>query len=178
MDRSAFLVMDYQTGIADIPEAAPAVAATARLLEHMRSIGIPVIHVIVGFREGYPEIADANPMFAGIRDAGRLIAPQVIDALRPLPSEPVVTKRRVSAMSETELPALLRAYGCDHLILAGVATSGVILSTVRGGADLDYRLTVVSDCCFDRDAEVHDFLTTRILPRQARVVESSALISG
>jgi nicotinamidase-related amidase len=59
------------------------------------------------------------------------------------------------------------------LIILGYATSGVVLSTVRYAADLDYRLIVVEDCCVDSDPEVHDFLTQRIFPRQADVVAAA-----
>jgi nicotinamidase-related amidase len=64
------------------------------------------------------------------------------------------------------------------LIILGYATSGVVLSTVRYAADLDYRLFVVEDCCSDQDPEVHDFLTQRIFPRQAEVVSSLEVIRG
>src|SRR5260370_22115041 len=55
----------------------------------------------------------------------------------------------------TDLETLLRANGIDTLVLAGVHTSGVVLSAVRHAGDLDYRLVVVRDCCADPDAEVH-----------------------
>eukprot|EP00959_Pyramimonas_sp_CCMP1952_P132878 2778208-Pyramimonas_sp.AAC.3 len=38
--------------------------------------------------------------------------------------------------------------------LAGVSTSGVILSTVRWLADSDYHIFVIENCCGDRDEEV------------------------
>jgi len=62
--------------------------------------------------------------------------------------------------------------------MLGYATSGVVLSTVRAAADLDYRLVVVEDCCADQDADVHDFLTQRLLPRQAEVVTSGDVIQA
>jgi len=60
----------------------------------------------------------------------------------------------------------------------GYATSGVILSTVRYAADLDYNLYVVEDCCSDSDVDVHDFLINRILPRQADIVQSDDVIQA
>ncbi|HXC06188.1 MAG TPA: isochorismatase family protein [Bacteroidia bacterium] len=56
------------------------------------------------------------------------------------------------------------------MILTGVATSGVVLSTLREASDKDYRLTVLSDCCADRDEEVHRVLTTKVFIRQAEVM--------
>jgi nicotinamidase-related amidase len=61
----------------------------------------------------------------------------------------------------------------DHLVLAGVATSGVVLSTVRLAADLDYRLTVLADCCWDRDPDLHRILLERVFPAQADVLNAA-----
>lgn len=58
-------------------------------------------------------------------------------------------------------------------MLFGISTSGVVLSTVRHGADADYRLVVVKDCCLDGDDEVHRVLTEKVLARQATVVSAS-----
>jgi nicotinamidase-related amidase len=64
---------------------------------------------------------------------------------------------------------VLRAFDIKHLILTGIATSGVVLSTLREAADKDYRLTVLADCCADGDEEVHRVLTTKVFSRQADV---------
>ena len=65
--------------------------------------------------------------------------------------------------------------GVDTLLLAGVSTSGVVLSTVRDAADRDYRIYVIKDACADRDPEVHDVLMRKVFPRQAWVVQSTEL---
>jgi nicotinamidase-related amidase len=65
---------------------------------------------------------------------------------------------------------VLRAGETSCLVLAGIATSGVVLSTLRQAADLDYRLTVLADGCLDADAEVHRVLVEKVFPRQADVV--------
>jgi nicotinamidase-related amidase len=65
---------------------------------------------------------------------------------------------------------LLRANDIRHLVLCGIATSGVVLSTLREAADKDYALTVLSDLCADRDPEVHRVLLEKVFPRQATVV--------
>jgi nicotinamidase-related amidase len=65
---------------------------------------------------------------------------------------------------------VLRAADVDHLVLTGIATSGVVLSTLRQAADLDYRLTVLADGCLDADPEVHRVLTEKVFPRQADVI--------
>jgi len=65
---------------------------------------------------------------------------------------------------------LLRANNIDSLVLCGIATSGVVLSTIRQAADLDYTLTVLSDACLDADPEVHNVLMTKVFVRQATVL--------
>ena len=78
-------------------------------------------------------------------------------------------KRRVSAFTGSDLEVLLRAQGIDSLVLAGIATSGVVLSTLRQAADLDYRLTVLADGCLDGDPGVHHVLLEKVFTRQAEV---------
>ena len=50
----------------------------------------------------------------------------------------------------------------------GHATSGVILSTVRLAADLDYHVIVVEDGCADRDPDVHTLLMEKVFPHKPR----------
>ena len=75
----------------------------------------------------------------------------------------------VSAFAGSDPDVVLRALDARHLVLTGVSTSGVVLSTLRQAADLDYGLTVLSDGCLDADEEVHRVLTEKVLLRQAEV---------
>lgn len=56
------------------------------------------------------------------------------------------------------------------MVLTGIATSGVVLSTFTEAADKDYTLTAISDACKDRDEKVRRVLTTKVFPRKAEVV--------
>jgi nicotinamidase-related amidase len=175
MPSTALLVMDLQQGIVDrfgsdeeyLPRLVTAVQAARRA-------GIRVIYVIVGFRAGYPEVSEHNKSFAAIAGTGRLAdgdpGAAIHPAVAPAPGDIVVTKRRVSAFTGSDLEVVLRAAGIDHLVLTGIATSGVVLSTLRQAADLDYRLTVLADGCLDADPEVHRVLTDKVYPRQADVL--------
>ena len=138
--------------------------------------GIPVVYVVVQFRKGYPEISARNRSFAASRGSrgrhggGRAPPPAIHPAVAPQDGEIVVTKRRVGAFSGSDLDVVLRALQVDGLVLAGISTSGVVLSTLRVAADMDFRCTVLSDCCADGDQEVHRVLTTKVFPRQAAVL--------
>ena len=93
----------------------------------------------------------------------------------PQPGDIVVRKTRVGAMSTTDLHRQLRDCGIDTLVLTGLSTSGVVLSTVIEAADRDYRLYVLSDGTEDPDADTRDVLLKRVFPRRAQVIESAAL---
>ena len=73
---------------------------------------------------------------------------------------------------------LLRARDIEHLILMGIATSGVVLTTVRVAADLDFEMTVVADCCADQDEEVHRVLTGKVFARAAEVTTADDVIAA
>lgn len=91
-------------------------------------------------------------------------------AVAPQAGDVVVTKRRVGAFSGSDLEIVLRSQDVKSLVLTGIATSGVVLSTLRAAADMDFQITVLSDCCADGDAVVHDVLMSRVFPRQAEVL--------
>ena len=182
--RPVLLLMDFQHGVVERLGSPSVVDAADRAAKAARASGIPVMFVRVGFRPGYPEVAESNATFSAITaqsgDAYTQDHPatQVHAALTPLDGEPVIVKRRVSAFSGSDLDVLLRAAGADTLILAGIATSGVVLSTLRQAADLDYRLTVLADACADRDEEVHRVLTEKVFPRQALVTTTDEWITS
>jgi len=184
-DRTTVLIaMDFQQGIVERLGDADVVAAAARAVDAARAAGIPVVFVRVAFRPGYPEIAASNRSFGHARTtAGGSMhedgpGTRITAALGPRPDEPIVTKRRISAFTGSDLEVLLRGYDADALVLAGISTSGVVLSTVRQAADLDFRITVLEDACADSDPEVHRVLTEKVFPRQAVVTTTDAWIAS
>ena len=96
-------------------------------------------------------------------------ATQVHARVAPQPGDVTVVKKRVSAFAGSGLDLVLRGQGIDTLVLTGIATSGVVLSTVREAADQDFGLVVLADGCLDSDPEVHRVLTEKVFPRQAEV---------
>lgn len=175
---TALLVMDFQTliveGFADAKN--DLLASLSRLVAAARKSGMMIIYVVVGFREGHPEISLRNQSFGPIRKSGLFASgsagTEIHPAMAPEPGDIVVTKHRVGAFCGTDLDMILRANDIETLLLTGIATSGVVLSTLRHAADADYRLVVVSDCCSDKDAEVHRILVEKVFARQAQIVSS------
>jgi nicotinamidase-related amidase len=184
MDRKALLVMDYQVGVVErFIEGTQLLGKARSALEAARGATMPVIFVRVAFRKGWPEISPTNKSFASIATGGANFdesAPetQVHPMLAPQPGDIVITKRRVGAFSGSDLEVVLRSNGIDTLVLSGIATSGVVLSTVRQAADMDYRLVVLSDACADADDEVHRVLIEKLFPRQAEVLTVSEWIAS
>jgi nicotinamidase-related amidase len=179
---SALLVMDFQAAIVEgyATDKDALLNRMAKLLQAARGAGILVIYVVVGFRPGFPEVSDRNLSFSTIKQSGRFAAGDpstaIHRAVAPNPGEIVVTKHRVGAFAGTDLDMILRAHGIDTLLLTGIATSGVVLSTIRHAADSDYRLVVIRDCCSDADSEVHRVLVEKVFPRQASVVSAEEVI--
>lgn len=176
MATQALLVMDVQNGVVErygdssgelLGNLAAAVAAA-------RKASVPVIYVRVAFRYGAPEISRRNRIFSHLAAAGGMSesdrGTQIHPAVAPQPGDILVTKKRVSAFAGSDLEMVLRSRGVDALVLTGIATSGVVLSTLRQAADLDYELTVLRDGCADADPEVHRVLLDKVFPRQAAVM--------
>jgi nicotinamidase-related amidase len=178
-DRSALLVMDIQPGIIDrVPDPAVFLARVTQAVHAARSHAVPVIHVVVGFRPGMPEVSAQNQSFSGLKQRPPAFVIDPRPAITPEGSDVVVTKRRVSAFTGSDLEVVLRAGEIRHLVLSGIATSGVVLSTVREAADKDYRLTVLADLCADPDAEIHSVLTAKVFPRQAKVTSAADWVAS
>jgi nicotinamidase-related amidase len=170
--------MDVQNGILarfdDNDDYLDQVVATQVKAEEA---GILVVLVRVGFHPGHPEISASNKRFSAVKAAGGMVLGD--ESTQPHPrllrgnGEVLVTKKRISAFAGSDLALVLRAHDVDHLVLAGISTSGVVLSTLRAAADLDYRLTVLADLCRDGDDEVHRVLTEKVFPGQADVIDSA-----
>jgi nicotinamidase-related amidase len=183
-ERAALLVMDVQNGILERYGD-----GSSELLERLRQAiaaarkaSIPVIYVRVAFREGSPEISARNRSFSALAEAGGFgeddDATQLHEGVAPEPGDPIVLKKRVSAFAGSDLDLLLRGLEVETLILTGVATSGVVLSTLRQAADRDFGLVVLADGCLDGDDEVHRVLTEKVFPRQAEVTTIEKWVAG
>jgi nicotinamidase-related amidase len=178
--RSALLLLDCQEGVAgrvfgDDGSRARFVTAVQAAVRAAQAAGMPCIRVEVEFRPGHPEVSPANAYFGRAKDAGRLVAgtdqvgpmSELADLVEPMPR---VLKRRIGAFPDTDLAVLLRGFECDGLVLAGLITSGAVLSTACHAADLDYRVSVLSDACHDPTEPVHRALLDHVLPMRGDVL--------
>src|SRR5579883_913286 len=170
---TAFLVMDFQERIVGMVSNSGTLIERVRAAIHSaHAANVPVIYVVVRFREGFPEVSARNKSFAALKSGAMPLTEnspeaQIYAGLAPAAGDIVVTKRRVSAFTGSDLEVVLRGLDVNRLVFAGIATSGVVLSTLREAADKDYQITVLSDACADMDEEVHRVLLTKVFPRQA-----------
>ena len=135
--RAAFLLLDYATYIVENFSHDDSVAKhAASALAAARGAGIPVIHVVPN----------------GMQE-------QIHPLVAPVAGEPVLGKTSFSAFATTNLDERLRELGVGQLIIAGVATSGTVLSTTRWAVDTGYQVTVCADACADPDPGAHAALT-------------------
>lgn len=173
--NTALLVMDMQVGIVPmLPNSEAIISNVTKAIASARSKNIPVIYVVVGFRQGMPVVNPNNKNLKTIKERFANINMEefmtVHPDIAPQAGELTVTKRRVSAFTGSDLEIVLRAFGIQHIVLTGISTSGVVLSTTREAADKDYKITILSDGCADPDPEVHNVLISKVFPRQADVI--------
>ena len=172
--KTALLTLDVQKGLFDfVPGAQSILGPAARAMEAARKKGLLILHVGLGFEPGHPEVGTASPRFTMVKERGLFIKGSESSAFHPAiarPGETIVYKQRVSAFSENSLRMILRAKAVGHLVFFGIATSGIVLSTLRQAFDFDFQCTVIKDACFDPDPEVHRVLTEKVFAAQAVVI--------
>jgi nicotinamidase-related amidase len=179
MSKTALLLMDLQNGIVSRFVSDPQlISRIQKVTMKAREASMPIIHVVVKFREHFPEVSAKNKAFAMLKSGEFPLfdgnpAAEIHSAFAPQAQDIIVTKRRVGAFSGSDLEVVLRAQEIDHLVLTGIATSGVVLSTLRAAADMDYQISVLADCCLDKDEEVHRVLTEKVFPSQAEVLTAT-----
>ena len=182
--KTALLIMDYQNIAIEGhgPKGEDSLPKAGKVLDKARKAGIPVIYVVVGFREGYPEISDRNMRFRGLKNIGVLQAGSegaaIPSTIAPKPGDVVVTKRRVGAFQGTDLATVLRARDITTLVMFGISTGGVVLATGCYADDADYDLVLLKDLCSDADADVHRVLVDKVFPTFMNIATSDDFLKA
>jgi nicotinamidase-related amidase len=171
MASTALLVMDYQPMVlSPMRDAVNLLYRTKEAIGLMRDAGALVAYVRLALDDtDYASIPGTNKSFSRI-GTNRYVHED----------EPGTAIHHEIAPRGADLDRKLKTAGITTLILAGIHSSGVMLSTIRDAADRDYRLLVLTDCTSDPDAELHEVLMSKVFPRQAymtTIADLKALIS-
>ncbi|MEV6113797.1 cysteine hydrolase [Streptomyces sp. NPDC052109] len=179
--RTALLVMDFQNGIVPLaPDADALVERVKGAIADLRTAGGTIGYVRVAFTEDdWSAVPETNKSFSAVAAAKMLHhedpATQIDPRIAPEDGDIVVRKIRYGSASTTDLHQQLGDRGIDTLVLAGISTSGVVLSTLIDAADRDYRVLVLSDGVADPDPETHQVLLGKVFPSRAHVVDTAEL---
>ncbi|WP_371643295.1 MFS transporter [Streptomyces mirabilis] len=180
--RTAVLLMDFQPVVLGaVPDPQGVLARAGEALAWARAHGAHVVFVRVALADKDAAAVPAhNKTFSQAVAAGYLTdgtaATAVHESLKAEEDDLTVRKTRISAFaSDTDLRAELRARNVDTLVLAGLSTSGVVLTTLRQAADEDYRLFLLADATADPDPEVHRVLMEKVFPHQAEIISTADL---
>jgi nicotinamidase-related amidase len=179
--RTALMLMDFQPAIlGQIPDRDALMDKAQIALGWARANGVKVVFVRVAFvQDDYDAIPHHHKAFGTVKQNGLLAegnpAFDIDPALEVRTGDTVVRKTRFGAFSTTDLHALFADESINTLVMGGISTAGVVLSTVREASDHDYLIFVLSDATADIDPEVHRVLTEKVLPQHADVITTSGL---
>jgi nicotinamidase-related amidase len=172
--QCALLVLGCQPGVLSrIENANVLIMKTNAAIDMVRRFGGRVVFMRVALSDlDYRFIPSTNKEFSALgvhQFAKGLPEVEIHPELAVQSGDMLVESTRLGAFSRSDLDEQLTNLGVTTLIVSGVDTSGVVLSTVRDAADKDYRLIVLADCTADADVGAHDLVMSRIFPRQADV---------
>ena len=153
-----------------------------KVMNAARAARIPVIHAVMGFRSGYPEVSDRNKVFSRIKQSGGFRlgsdAMEICNEVKPALHEVVVSRPRINPFYNSELQSILSAGNIDTLAIMGMATQLPVAAATRHAADADYRVVLLEDCCAAPQVELHDRIIENVLSRLAEIASSRDFVES
>ena len=179
--RTAMMLLDFQPAIlAQVPDRDALIDRAQIALDWARTHAVKLVFVRVAFTpDDYDAIPNHHKAFNAVKQ-NRLFADgdpsfDIDPALEVRDADLIVRKTRFGAFSTTDLHALFGDESINTLVIGGITTAGVVLSTIREASDQDYRIFVLSDATADLDPKLHRVLIDEVLPRQADVITTADL---
>jgi len=111
----------------------------SHILYRARSLGTNIVHVQHFSPQGAP-LFNPNDKFV-----------EIIDAVKPIGTEPVIKKNLPDSFANTDLDKLIKDSGKNDLVVVGFMTHACISATVRSALNYGYHTTVVANACATRD---------------------------
>lgn len=151
-----------------------------RLAPLFRAGGGEVVYITQGSER--PDCADAPPhMRKFYASTGNHVGSRehdILDDLRPEPTDFIVNKRSIGAFASTGIDQLLRSLGREQLYMTGISTNMCVETTAREAADRGYAVTLVEDACATTHEDLHEGtmrnfqrLFGRVLPTSEALAE-------
>lgn len=155
MSRAALLVIDPQVDFLGLVEAGSpqtcgpqdALAGMERLITAARAAGTPVVVTQELHRPGAVDFGRELDGHEPVHCVEGTPGAELVEALRPGPSEHLVRKRRYSAFFATDLDLLLRGLGIDTIVACGLLSDVCVHYTCVDAHQLDLRVHVVPEAC-------------------------------
>jgi nicotinamidase-related amidase len=192
MSKTALLILDVQNelvdakgkvgsqGFAKVVETRQLLPKIAGLLAAFRAQSLPVAFVNVGFRADYADAISRSSRLEHLKKINGIVigtwGTEFPEAIQPLPSEIVHTKRAVNPFYNTQLLTWLQRQDVDTVALTGCYTHMVVDSAARYADDAGLFVKVIEDCCASPDPELHRIECEKILPLFGRVISSETLL--
>jgi len=196
-DDTALLVIDMQYLDADWDSGmclrARQEGFETDLLYYRDRLGdiIPNIRLLQdSFREKEAEVifatiasltTDGRDRGAGHKSLGMHAPPgsreaEILDELKPVGDEIVLTKTTSSIFNGTAIERVLRNLGINNLIFSGVFTTNCVESSVRDASDLGFDCSVVEDACGALIEEMHVASIRALRNVYARVMTTGEVV--
>lgn len=161
--QTALLLLDFHVLLAGrAPPETPLIPSAASLLATVRQTEAHIAHSLLDFdrppRETSVFAQRWETEFKPLRDNSPHLIEEV-EALRPTSEEELKSGKWpgvISALKDEKMLKWLAEKGVKSLVLAGISTSGAVLSTAREAADLGFVVSVVREACWDPKTEMGD----------------------
>ncbi|MBZ0056393.1 MULTISPECIES: cysteine hydrolase family protein [unclassified Leclercia] len=149
IDMQNFVTQRIQQGVDYFPQNS--IENMTAVIEKFRKSGTPVIHV----RHQTPE--EGSPLHHSSSSSLPL------ESFKELNNEPVFIKHTSSAFSSTGLFDYLQDARISELVVIGAVAGFCVNSTVRTGADLGLKITVLKDAVISFELEQYQLSAKAIL---------------
>lgn len=161
IDRSALVIMHYQVDVFAIlfgEQPSPLLEKCNDLIRRWRVTGRPVMFPNFFLGKNYEHASKDNRLISSIVPTGYFRNALPMKGLAVEPNDVFYTCPRASVFCGNSLDADLRSRGISTLVMAGISTTGVVLSSITWASDADYDVRLVRDCCYDPDQAAHEAL--------------------
>jgi len=158
MTTAALILIDIQKGFDDLSYWGPrnnpeAEQQASRILYAWRAKGLPVFHV---------KHNSTNPKSKLVPNQ---YGNEIQDVVKPLPTEPVISKNVNSAFIGTDLKERLDKQQIKDLVIVGLTTDHCVSTSVRMAGNLGFNVRLISDATatFDKVLPSGEKLSAEII---------------